>query len=327
MRIKTISAVSLSALTHDYDTLAQKVEHAVAVFNDAADAGSDLVVFPEALNHYCGNYPHAKTQMHFGDTALDDWQRPFAPLIDAAKARRVAVVIPVVVRDAGVVANRFYVVGRDGGVLGHYQKSVPTPIEIQQGVTPGNTPLIHWEGLKLGGAICFDIYYPWVFERQVRAGTGGSGGADLFLIPSFTPGGMHLNFYALNFSTPIILAYPQWSRIIDLDGRELAQGGLRNETIGFGYGQPLVTAAINFNRVVLFADRNQAKINDVLAKHKARVRVTFDQSNSIFVLESRDEKLDVDEIVREFGLISRRDYFAESLTSIPGDVSGALTPP
>lgn len=323
MRNKTVSAVSLSALTHDFDSLAQKVAHVVAVFGQAADAGSDLVVFPEALNHYAGNYPHAKTQTHFADTALDDWQRTFAPLIDIIKKRRVAAAVPVVVRDNGVVANRFYVVDRDGSVLGHYQKAVPTPTEIAQGVTPGNTPLIHWEGLRLGGAICFDIYYPWVFERQARA-TGG--GADLFLVLSFTAGGMHLNFYALNLSTPIVLAYPQWSRIIDVDGRELAQGGFRNETLGFGYGQPLVTATINFNRVVLFADRNQTRINDVLAKHKAAVRVTFDQPNAIFVLESRDADLDVNEIVRGFGLISRRDYFAQSFELIPRSVSGAPTP-
>ena len=307
MRCKTITAVSLAPLTHDYDSLAQKIEHVVRVFNDAADAGSDLVVFPEALNHYAGNYPHAKVQTHFSEAALEEWTRPFAPLLDAAKKRRVAVAVPVVVRDGEIVANRFYLVDRDGSVLGHYQKSVPTPTEIAQGVTPGNSPLIHWEGLKLGGAICFDVYYPHVFERQARAG------ADLFLVPSFTAGGLHLNFYALNFSTPIVLAYPQWSRIIDVDGKELAQGGFRNETLAFGYGPAFITATLNFNRVVLFADRNQTKINDVLAKYNARVRVTFDQPNAIFVLESRDATLDVNDLVREFGLVSRRDYFAQSL--------------
>lgn len=306
MRNKTLTAVSVAALTHDFDSLESKLEHVAKLFEAAVDAGSDLVVFPEALNHFCGNYPNAKTQMHFAETALENWTRPFAKLIALAQNRHTAVVLPVVVRDSGTVANRFYFVDRNGEIKGHYQKSIPTPTELSQGVAPGHSPPIEWEGIRIGGAICFDVYHPAVFERQAAAG------AELFLVPSFTAGGIHLNYYAIEYSTPIVLAYPQWSRIIDMDGIEISQGGFRNETLGFGYGPPMISATINFNRIALFADHNQTRINDVLARYRSRVRVSFNQPNALFVLESRDVDLDIREVAREFDLIPRREYFARS---------------
>src|SRR5206468_385803 len=118
-------------------------------------------------------------------------------------------------------------------------------------------------------------------------------GADIFLVPSLWPGGSQLNYYALQYGTPIILAYGNWSRIIDIDGRELAEGGYRCETLRFGYGSAAVTATINFDRVQLHADYNQQKMLAVEQHYGARVRVTFDQQNCLFIVESRDEDLPI----------------------------------
>jgi hypothetical protein len=41
------------------------------------------------------------------------------------------------------------------------------------------------------------------------------------------------------------------------------------------------------------------------------VRIRFDQPNCTFLLESRSADLTVSEVMREFGLISRRDYLAQ----------------
>jgi hypothetical protein len=126
-----------------------------------------------------------------------------------------------------------------------------------------------------------------------------------------TPGGSLLEAYAVTYGVPFILAYSPWSRIVDRDGHELAAGGYRSETLRAGFGLPIVQATINFDAVTLFADFNQQKMADVAKHYGSKVRIGFDQPNCIFVLESRSPDLTVAEVMREFGLISRRDYLAQ----------------
>jgi len=210
------------------------------------------------------------------------------------------------VRENGSLANRFYLHSCDGSLLGYYQKRMPAPGERATGVEAGDQTLLQWEGLRMGGAICFDVYYPQgVFDPQLECG------ADLFVIPSLTPAGLLLDSYALAYGVPLVLAYPAWSRIIDRDGTELAAGGYRWETLRMGFGSPVVQATVNFDAVTLFADLNQEKMLDVQRHYHRDVRIRFDQSNCIFKLESRSENLSVAEVMRQFGLVSRRDYFAQ----------------
>jgi hypothetical protein len=190
--------------------------------------------------------------------------------------------------------------------LGFYQKRAPAAGERLAGVKPAPSAPIRWEGLTLGGAICIDIYFPHhVFDPQIEAG------ADLFVIPSMTPAGASLDYCAVTYGVPFVLSYSPWSRILDRDGKELAAGGFRSETLRGGFGTPLQQATINFDAVSLFADFNQEKLQDVQRHYGEKVRIRFDQPNCLFVLESRSADLSVDEIMRQFGLVSRRDYFAQ----------------
>jgi hypothetical protein len=111
---------------------------------------------------------------------------------------------------------------------------------------------------------------------------------------------------------PIALAYPAWSRIIDVDGHEVAEGGYRSETLRFGFGAPVYTAALNFDRVVMHADYNQQKIVDVQRALGNKIRVSFDQQNALFFLDSRADDLSAKDVCKQFGLIPLQDYFARS---------------
>lgn len=309
MMTKTFASVALS--NKDYRSFAAKLDEAARWVDFSARQGADLVVLPETLNLYYGD-GDAEKMPSPADLALDDWQAQTSVLIESAVRNQVALTIPLLIREAGRLLNCFYLIDKTGRPLGRYVKSCPTPVEIDEGVLPGNNTPIEWEGIKIGGAICFDCYYPEVFSRQVDAG------AQIFLMPSLTPGGDHLNFIALTNSTPIVLAYPAYSRIIDVDGRELAGGGYRNETLGFGFGAPVILATINFNRIVLFGDRNQSKILDLQQTYGAKISVRFDQPNCLFIVESRSADLPIDEVVRRFDLIDQRSYFRQSAQKIAG---------
>ena len=280
----------------------------------AAGNGAQLAVLPETINLL-----HRRDEAIPVETfAVERWQDETAMLCEAAARAKIALVLPLLVRDEGRLANRFYLLSKDGSSLGYYQKRVPAPGEQAAGVAVGKTRPLEWEGLKLGGAICIDVFFPGeVFDSQIEQG------ADLFVIPSYTPAGAVLDTNALVYGVPFVLAYSPWSRILDRDGRELAAGGYRCETVRAGFASPIQQATINFNAVTLFADHNQDRMGDVERHYGEKVRIRFDQHNCIFTLESRCAELAVEDVMREFGLISRREYFANYHPDLRGGAKGA----
>ncbi len=300
MNEKTIATIALR--DHGFADLQAVLREAAHWVEAASLQGADLAVLPETIN-LLHQSAHDAPPEHL---ALEDWRSETAMLCDAAARHRISLVLPLLVRDGTTLANRFYLLSRDGSELGFYQKQVPATGERLAGVQPArNTPL-RWEGLTLGGGICIDVYFPKsVFDPQMEAG------ADLFVIPSMTPAGAFLDSCAVLYGVPFVLAYSPWSRILDRDGKELAAGGFRSETLLAGCGVPLQQATINFDAVSLFADFNGEKIQALQRHYGPKVRIRFDQSNCLFFVESRSFDLSIGEIMREFGLISRRDYFAQ----------------
>jgi hypothetical protein len=303
---KTIATIALR--DEGFANLDETLREAARWLELAAAQGVHLAVLPETINLL-----HRKNaSIPLGDFALEDWRGETAVLCETAARLKTSLVLPLLVRDNGVLANRFYVLSSEGAALGYYQKRAPACGERASGVEPGNSNPIRWEGLRIGGAICVDIFYPQVvFDPQIESG------ADLFVIPSFTPGGCVLDSCAVIYGVPFVLAYSPWSRILDRDGTELATGGYRSETLRAGFGSPVLLATINFDAVCLFADHNQEKMRDVARHYGRDVRIRFNQHNCLFTLESRSADLSVDEVMRQFGLVTRRDHFAQNAAGDP----------
>lgn len=302
MNTKIISVIALS--NRDFPNFAAKLAEAVQWIELAAGQGAELALLPETINEYRGDGPGHPQPLSLAEAALDDWQGATAVLFDAARRCGIAVTVPVLIREGDHLTNCFFLVSKTGQVLGQYRKAQPTQGELDGGVQPGQSAIMEWEGIKVGGAICFDTNFPRVFDKQARRG------AQLFLVPSLWPGGSALDYFALRHSAVIALAYPAWSRIIGSDGREMVAGGYRHETLRFGFGAPVYTATVNFDRVALHADYNQEKIVAVQKEYGQRVRIIFDQQNCLFFLESLDRGLTVQKVMKKFDLISYRDYLA-----------------
>jgi predicted amidohydrolase len=300
MNEKTIATIALRDRGFaDLQAVLREAAHWVGA---AAAQGAHLAVLPETINLL-----HRSTDAApLAEFALEDWRTETAVLCEAAAQHRISLVLPLLVRSGATLANRFYVFSRDGSELGFYQKRTPAAGERLAGVEAASTLPIFWEGLMLGGAICIDVYFPrHVLDPQIEAG------ADFFVIPSMTPAGASLDYCAVTYGVPFVLSYSPWSRILDRDGKELAAGGFRSETLRAGFGTPLQQATVNFDAVSLFADFNKEKLPDVQRHYGNKVRIRFDQPNCLFVLESRSADLSVNEIMRQFGLVSARDYFAQ----------------
>lgn len=300
MNEKTIATIALN--DHGFADLAAVLSEAVRGVELAAAQGADLAVLPETINLL----NRTSYEIPLEAFALHDWKTATAPLLEAAASLNVSLVLPLLVDHGGSLANRFYLLSNDGTELGFYQKRVPAMGERFANVQPAHTAPILWEGLHVGGGICIDVYFPeQVFRPQLEAD------ADFIVIPSMTPAGTFLDMAAASYGVPFVLSYSPWSRILDRDGKELAAGGFRSETVRAGFASQVQQATINFEAVSLFADLNQQKLADVQKHYGKKVRIRFDPSNCIFHLESRSSDLSIKEVMQQFGLISRRDYFTK----------------
>lgn len=301
MKPKTIACISLS--NHDFSSFQAKLDAAAKWVTLAAKQGADLVILPETINLYRGDGPDHSQNLSFEEAALDDWQQATASLVTAAQQAKIAVTIPVLVREADGLRNSCFFMSSTGRVVGRYDKTNPTPDELESGIVPGKPQTVVWEGLRVGCAICFDTDFPDVFEHQDAMG------AQLFVIPSLQPGGRRLNDYAYRLGVPIAIAYPAWSRVINYDGLELAAGGYRWETLRLGFGSPIQLATVNFDYAILHAEGNQQKMIDVQREYGGRVAIRYDQDNTLFYAESRANDLNIDDVLKTFDLIPVRTFY------------------
>lgn len=308
MNCRTISVIALS--NRDFSSLSEKLGEAVGWVELAAEQGAELVVLPECLNRYFGDGPGNPRLQTPDEYACRDWRREMAVLLEVAERRKVWLTVPVVHGQDGRLRNSFFLVSPEGEAVWQYDKLSPTPSEMEAGVVPGEASFYTWQGIKLGGAICFDTCFPENLDLWATEGV------QLGLVASLWPGGSQLNTFCKMHAGRVAVSYPAWSRIIDIDGQEVVEGGYRQETLRFGFGAPVYTATLNFDRLSLYGNQNQQQMVNVLKKYGRRVRVTYDQGNCLWFLESCDPDLAEQEILKEFGLVTARDYFAECARKI-----------
>lgn len=300
MRMHTLSVVALSNRT--YSSLAEKLEEAMAWLEIAAGQGAELTILPEALNQILGDGAAGEPSAQGEAEVCDNWQREMEPLIRAAVRLKIWATIPVVHRKRDGVRNSFFLISPEGETVWQYDKLSPTPSELDAAILPGAPSFYRSWGIILAGAICFDTCFSQNLNVQARHGL------KLLLVPTLWPGGTQLNTFCKLHASRAAVSYPHWSRIIDIDGEEIAAGGYRNETLRFG--TPVYTAAINFDRLSLISNGNQEQMAIIQRKYGGWVQVKFDQENCLCFLESRDQDLQEREILSEFGLVTATDYFA-----------------
>jgi nitrilase len=176
-----VAAVQAGSIAFDTPATMQKLEQAVA---DAAAAGANLVVFPEA---FVGGYPKGHS---FGAVvgsrteAGRDWFRRYheaaidlpGPEADTmgrlAQEHDVTLSVGLIERDGGTLYCTVAFFGRDGSMLGKHRKLMPTAAErLVWGFGDGSTmPVVDSPAGKLGAAICWENYLP--LYRTVLYGKG-----------------------------------------------------------------------------------------------------------------------------------------------------------
>jgi predicted amidohydrolase len=258
-----------------------------------AGARPDLVCLPEVFSSYFSPSPPRPER----GEPLD------GPTITAmaafARARRCYVVAPITLARGGRLYNTAVLLGRDGAVVGTYDKIHPTEGELKGGIIPGKqAPVFETDFGRIGIQICFDIGWPdgWQALSDQRA--------DLVVWPSAYPGGFPLRALAWTYRYPIVTSTrTEPSVLIDLDGHVLAQSGT---------WEPWLGTPFCLDRGLFHFDFHLEIVRKLERTYGRDLTVRWSHDENAFVLENRVPGKTLSELAAEFGLVPLGDYLARA---------------
>ena len=292
-RFARLTTVSWSPRPEEDDLLGGNRRQACEMIDRAAQDGPDLICMPEIF---------AQRGMSFEEAVphAEPVPGPTTEVVGEAARRNNCYVIATMIENEGDrTYNTAALLGRDGELVGKYHKVRPTIGEIEAGVTPGaETPVFGTDFGRVGMAICYDMNF-------LEVGQGlCDNEVQVICWPSMYQAGRQLQFWALQFGCYVMSSWGgQLNWIVDMTGEVLA-------TTGYQY--PIVTAKVNFDREVLHQDQNREKWDAIRDKYGEGVDIRIAHPEGIFTLASNMEDVTAQDIIEEFELETRRDYYARA---------------
>jgi predicted amidohydrolase len=267
------------------------MSEAAKLVERAARMGADLVAFPEV-------YPQVATPdaAHFPEPADGG---SLGRVRDLAAKHRLYIVWPRYEHapDRGGLRNTSVLVGREGEVVGRYDKMFPTIGELDQGIIPGTeAPCFDTDFGRVGMLICFDLNFREVHDALAK------GAPDVLVFSSMYRGGRQAQTLALATGAFVVTAIDaELGQVLDRCGRVIKESTY----------ETLAVAPINTNSVALHMDYNWGKMDAMLEKHGSSLTFDYHTREAFFVIESTAEA-DVRALLEEFKLEPAADYYARS---------------
>ena len=269
----------------------------------------DIVVIPEGFNLQAGGGWEQE-----GETVPGPSTEAFGEI---ARRHRMYLWCPIVTREAKRRYNAAVLIGRRGEVVGVCHKMFPTYIELEAGITPGrNVRVLETDFGRVSACICFDAHFHEVGEALARRG------AEIVFFPSMFVAERCLMSWVVEYGYFVVTSCGNWSFIMNNLGRIVAETGLRFESVAGGHIPAIATAVLNLDTVLLHQDRNQERVKEIKRKYGAGVQFDWAQYDSMLTLSSTMRDTSAEDIVREFRLLKRQDYFDQSREACRRQASG-----
>lgn len=225
-----------------------------------------------------------------------------------AREVKSALVLPFAKRSGDQVYNSVPIVDAQGKLVLVYRKNYPTDQEMRAGFSPGTeVPVGVCDGVRVGAAVCFDACFPQVWA-ELEANR-----ARVVFYPSEYWGGRYLHYYAMRFGYSIVVAYTGESAIIDMSGRHLVRQGQDSYLVKRKKMPAWAVAEVPAEREVYHLDYNQAKVEAIRKKYGPGVLIEAFPEEDFFLIASLLDSVTIEQLAKEFGLETMRDYFARSL--------------
>jgi predicted amidohydrolase len=284
-RYVTVAAVS-ERPSADYDAIHDRA----AMFVERAKRlGAQIIAFPEC-------HPHTALPGRAYDKAEPLDGRSLAFMGQQARQHGMHVIWPLYTLEEAKAYNSAVLLDPTGKVAGVYHKMFPVDTEMTEaGLTPGDGPRVFDTDLgRLGMVICFDLNFP-----EIMQGTGDAGAEIIFFCSAYR-GGLQTRIWAYLLGTYIVSAIRDGQGyIVDLSGQVLGEATY----------EALITRRLNLDRKLMHMDNNWEKMDAMLAKYGPHLSVDFFTPEGCWALGSESDAFTVDDVIREFALELRTDYF------------------
>ena len=277
------------------------VDHMIAFWQGKLDQvlpdRPDLIVLPEA----CDRYPaHTMAERLAYYRARGNQVRDFFSGVARANRCHIAYSAAREMPD-GTWRNSTQIIGREGQVLGIYNKNHPVITETTQGgiLCGRDAPLIECDFGRMGCAICFDLNFDEIREKYVQSQP------DLLVFSSMYHGGLMQGYWAYTCRAHLVtaIAGPP-SAILSPMGTVLA-----STTNYFDF----VTATVNLDCKVVHLDFNWEKLRAMKAKYGPRVSVYDPGYLGAVLISSESDRVTSGDLVQEFEIELLYDYWSRSL--------------
>ena len=293
VRIVTTSLGTLEQVTPPFNLSVPRFEDNVKQASDILEAATsfqpDLVLLPETFG--LAGMPASLIPV-----VAEESDGPTVRMLSAmAKKGRMNLVAGHLVRDRGHLFNKGLVFGRDGKLIGSYDKMHPVGNEALAGVTPGVHPgTFDLDFGRIGVSICFDINWPPIWKELAAQRI------DIACWLSAYDGGFPLRSYAWQHQYPIVSSvFSYHARLYDITGEETTLTS-RWQRVGF--------LELNLDRALFHTDNQMHKLTAIQAKYGALVRLKTFTEEHFFTLESLDQRVTIADIIAEFELETYRDH-------------------
>ncbi len=290
MKVK-IATVSLALECRRVESIEDNLSFVENILEDISIIGPDIVALPEI-------FPYAGLSIKAREVKDTEKMKQFMSSL-ARKYNTYLAGSTYDIRD-GKIYNSLLVFNRKGELLGRYDKIHPTEPEMEDGVSPGRVDQkpIETEFGKIGCQICFDANWSSYWRYQA------DNGAKLVIFSSAYPGGRMLNSISTLFTLFIVAS--TWrlkSGIIDNIGR------WRVKTDRFFYW---VWDKIELDTGVFHWDFQHDKPLKIWKRYRDKIRIESFEDEAIFTIEPLTDDIKLEDIIKEFNLITYRDYIARA---------------
>ncbi|MDQ2732188.1 MAG: carbon-nitrogen hydrolase family protein [Armatimonadota bacterium] len=270
---------------------ARLMDDTAKIIRRASHMGADILAFPEVYPQLATSGRIAFAEPEDGGTLLQ--------IRELAAKHNLYIVWPRFEQyKDGLVYNSAVVVGRDGRVVGRYHKMFPTVDEMDAGVMPGREcPVLDTDIGRIAVVICFDLNFMEVRAelRETRP--------DLVIFCSMYRGGIQCHEWAVDLGVPLLSAISgDGGRVVDAGGKLLRLSS----------DEALIVQRVNLNSRQIHMDYNWEKLDAMVEHFGSQLTIEDYTQERVCVVGYEGSDRSIDDILREYGLELKSDYFARS---------------
>lgn len=259
-------------------------EYVFGLIHQALTSHPDLIVLPELCWLYGIQPGDWKSE---AETRHSPRIRAVAAL---ARKHHCYILVPLLEKRGEHLYNTVLLIGRDGKTKWHYDKIFPTGGELEHNIQPGKQIKPYKTDFgRIGAAICFDLNF------MELAQAWGKQKVRLILFSSMFVGGAKLASWALSTKAYLATAIADnGSQIVNPLGQALGRTSRHN---------PVLIRDLPRDFEVFHIDYNNQKWAALRQEYGDRIHMEIESELAHFILESRDPKLRVSDIIKKHRLL------------------------